>query len=628
MKKRRILALIAALLCLSMCFVACKKNDEQPPEETTGAPAPTEDPTPIMEQLFNPAWKPTASLTPTAATKIEVTGDYEDYTDDLVLTTKTNSDGNKVQTVLSLVTGEVLNTFTDTETQYTDPDTNNVYDRQLTHHVYFPEDTPFYVVLTVFDKDINTSKSSVHSHLFDAEVPFDDYDTDDIELSMKLYNVTAADAVASIDDSDIIEEVAEDAYHGYDFDYNLRNYDLLAESSESETVTFDNKTYDIDLEENTITAHAEGLNVLLEKYYDFETKDHYIYYSDGNVTFMDKSFKTLYAYSIPYESNSISVNPLNNGSVLVQYSTRLPDDATSYDYIEEGAFTAIEKYDLTSVILKADKTETEVELKYIINNINTAYALSEEYEGDYLAEGVENVAIVSYINENGYVEYTSLKDDVVIMDNDAAIVKSVKVLHNQYDIPQNLGNGIYQVTVITNAYDEYHHDYIYEYVITNAKGEELYTSAVPFGNTNYRYTQIGDVIYDKNTSKAVYDLKANKAYLIAMYSNSFIVSINSEKEGTTSYYKVTADETKLIGVVGGANATVADVNAYTYFYAVKALDTGYYTYYNENDVAITGMPELSHSVYDITYNENCVAVYEQHWDETAEATVYNYYIIK
>ena len=377
MKKRRILALIAALLCLSMCFVACKKDDEEPPEETTGAPTPVEDPTPIMEQIFNPAWKPEASLTPTAATKLTLTGDYEDYTHDLVLTSTTNDDGNKVQTVLSLVTGEVLNTFTDAETQYTDPDTDIVYDRELTHHVYLSENYPFYVVLTVFDKDINTNKDESYSYYFDTYVPFDGSYTNDIELSMKLYNVISAEAVATIDDSYIIENVAEEAYYNYDFDYLLRNDDLLAESSEYETVTFDSKTYDLDLEENTITAPAEGLNVLSEKYYDFETKDNYIYYEDGNVTFMDKSFKTVYAYSMPYEADSISVNALNNGSVLVQYSTRLPDDATSYDYIEEGYFTAIEKYDLTSVIVKADKTETEVELKYIVDDVKTAYALSE-----------------------------------------------------------------------------------------------------------------------------------------------------------------------------------------------------------------------------------------------------------
>ena len=213
------------------------------------------------------------------------------------------------------------------------------------------------------------------------------------------------------------------------------------------------------------------------------------------------------------------------------------------------------------------------------------------------------------------------------MDNDAAIVKSVKVLHNQRGIPQNLGNGIYQITVITNTYDEYGDD-IYEYVLTNAKGEELYTSAASYGDMNERYTQIGDVIYDKNTSKAVYDLKANKASLAVMYDNSFIVCVYDEAEGVYSYYKVTADETKLIGVEGGANATVANVITYSYFYAIKALDTGYYTYYNENDVAITGIPELTDSVIDVTYNDDCILVYDYEWYEDNLKDIYTYYIVK
>lgn len=576
MKARKFFALIAALLCISMLFVACSKKEEE--TEAPTEPPVVEEPEEVvygLADIMNLSYAP-KSTTVNKATELTIVGDPEDHLGKLVVTYEEVNDSNDandpwygdtsndIYRVYDLDTAEVVWTGTQSkvEGKNGDPDTYTKYSVELINDDYF-------AVLTTVYSGYNFN--DIYINYFDGYImiPANGAEKTSATNTVTIYDVATKTAVRTIGANtvkyhaeahgfDTYYENAIEAYYSRErFDLVIKDNSVYREDSEGKLTLV--KTYDL-----------ESIPVFMAKHGDYYYGAYNIYGigdDESAVAIFDKALNRVASYEFPSYIYDVECSEfLNNGDMLIQYSIALGEDADDYDYVIDNMpyGDPLLKFDLVTVIVKAsDGSVTELDdVDYLISKVTTTFEEDDENK-KYNTEKVENIAKILYIDDNKRLDYSDKNYSLVAMANDGSIVAPIELGKDIKNIPYPLGGGFFSVN---NVYDES--------CILNNKGEIVTKVSAANGNAKYFYTE--KAIYDLS-GNVVYDLKANDATAVTCGA-SFIIT--SHKDDVTTVYLFADGKTTQIGILDGANATIDSYAVFSGFYSTYNKKTEKYTYYN------------------------------------------------
>ena len=440
----------------------------------------------------------------------------------------------------------------------------------------------------------------------------------DVELDDEAPIAIIAKSTLDIDTQDVIST----QYTAYD----AAGTQLATSSNEFEdSYTFADLTifnyvaYKEDVKTGALVKQAEiseftkldSCNAWTDEYYYVSTSETLIVY--------DHSFKIVASWTIPsYAEDSLTYFVLNDGKVFIQYTYALDSEAKKFDYyeIEDGETV---KYDVVSLVLNPKKnTVKEKELDVVISNLvsNTTLKTLEQMFEDVdpsnssLSDDFENIAVIVPIIDKK-LDSSSDACDIVIMDNNLNVKKSLKTVENQELIlAEKVADNLYSIklkggTALVNG------DSKVVNVINN--------SAIQLVDDYI----IGETaIYKYDLTKA-YDLIANDAEILAYLGDSILIRAD-KTDGYDIVLLYEGNQTTIYSYKDVVDATLAPVPATTFdydedagFFYIHNPVSGDYTYYNaENEIITTTQKELSvssasayGSVLLSGLNENLDAVY-------------------
>ena len=148
----------------------------------------------------------------------------------------------------------------------------------------------------------------------------------------------------------------------------------------------------------------------------------YIYTGDKIYVYdLSKWIDCVYVYEIPSYADEFDWYVLANGNILFQMTIELNNSAVSYDFLEYGS-----KYDLVTALIDLDaKSVKEVEFGYYISGVQT-----DNYPS-IIKDTTPNLAVV-YSIVNDRVDSSAMK--ILALDNDLTVL---------YDFDQTLDLSAY-----------------------------------------------------------------------------------------------------------------------------------------------------------------------------------------
>ena len=347
------------------------------------------------------------------------------------------------------------------------------------------------------------------------------------------------------------------------------NSPKLKAISFADTVLFDCVAYSINENNGALTKIADiPENLYVEDCSDWN--EDYFYTYGNTVNVYTRDFVHVYSWTMPSWAEWVSKNTLNNGNVLVQYLRPLDNMTEDYDIYEMDSDTGeIKKYELFSLILDpAKKTEKEIKLDYVVNQVSTKFELfnASGNNGMYL-DVIQNIAYV-YPIINGQADSSDASADIVLMNNNGKITKSLKIVDDQIAaLPTNLASNVYIVATV-------------------------YGSALVDidGNVLEQINNIGIDAMGKNivTDGNVYTLDMEQVY--SLYDNG--ASVITYLDDTVFVKESSDTEYSVIAIKGTEQTVVCSVNlldtSAVYFeelndsacYAICNPLRGEYMYYN------------------------------------------------
>lgn len=276
----------------------------------------------------------------------------------------------------------------------------------------------------------------------------------------------------------------------------------------------------VETEEGTLEKKMDVPEYLmLGNITDYNEK--YIYAISENIVVYNKDLEVESFWNAPGYAEDIEYFILNNGDILVQYTLRLDDMAKKYDIFEVSEAGAAEKYDLVSLVIKASNgNEKEVDLDYIIEFLSPNYELyDEEDENNMFTSKFQNLARVSYIVD-GRIDETSVRADIVTMDNKGAIKNSVKIADAQIaDLPAPVSSGVYAARTT------------YGIALVNARGKVIKAMNNTAISIRGDYIVSDTMIYNFNM-ESVYNLKENKATVIGEIGSTLYIEAENNETST------------------------------------------------------------------------------------------------
>lgn len=204
----------------------------------------------------------------------------------------------------------------------------------------------------------------------------------------------------------------------------FEGYDVLSNPAYA-YLTYNGTVYIIDKETYEIKVGGSTNSFVKRPVFNFENeKFGYVLVGESIYAYdATKWVECVYVYDIPDYLRSQNFFVLNNGTLLMQASVRLPENAVSYDYYEDGY-----KYDLVYVIIDpAAKTATEVEFGYYID---------ESVDADIFTDKATNVLSVCLI-EKDILNFNKIK--YLVVDDSLKVLGELPVLN--YQNVQIFGNG-------------------------------------------------------------------------------------------------------------------------------------------------------------------------------------------
>lgn len=626
MKAKRLLAVIALMLCASMLFVSCKKDED--PE-----PTPVEEPLKLSD-IFNMDWKKPSSETALTTQKAELKLNMANYAyvDNLII--YTDSEDYNITRVYDYVAQKELLALTNSITSQdnvnvtyvgaTEPFPATVY-THVNNYVYAPSGKNL-VVLTVTHKSLNDyieDHETVQVGFFDDSIYNYVYDAEIKEFSatydLKIYNTADLSAPTKTISSNAVKSwlnAHNDPYNSDDFDslfYNsvvkdltlhldsLSSWDMISE----DLITTDGKVYRIDEDGNLTFVRDIELSKIAQNYTKGEK--YYYYFDYTSMTVYDSLLNPVSSFDLPtYVDTQAKFFPLNDGNVLVQYKVEEDEDGDVYDYIDVYSGRNF-KYSLyTFIVSAADGTATEIDANYLIDDLYTAY-IPYSYYSDYYNPEISNIAEIYYIVDSK-LENASTDLDIVSLDNNGNIVKSLKIYDDWSAIPHNMGNGYFSAStvhgtemimdkdgkIVSNSlyYNQNsYYEYLSNYTITNTGIYDV------TGKKVYNWTDIpceyDGLDYERNTV-LIKILGDDGTYKLDLFNNGTVTTI-----GTMDATGGAIDSADMI--------TDYDITSFG-FYTVSKNSEGknVYKYYNAVGVLVETTTE--YPLYRITSFEG-VCVY-------------------
>ena len=523
MKNRKLLKLLAAILCVSTLLVtlsACATGTQKDKKNA-------------VKKLYNLKWELDTSI-PTSVKNLGVSGIVTDYNENLMVFVDDTDDGTVTQ-VYSHLTGTVL--FRETGRE------------PVVYFAYLPSGTEnLYAVV----------KATLAAEIDELVSPF-------AEISLSVYDAkgTAVKTFTKEELTSSIEDILEKDYPTWQLSSQFEDIldALLGDkiSSVCDGYFMLDKTVYAENEDGTVTAVKE-FKFSSAPDVDYEYEGYFYYFDDEEILAYNDKLELTARYTVPSFAKSTDIYMLNNGNILVQYRVILPEDAAAYDLWDKET-----KYDLVTEILSVkDDTVKKVDAKYVIQNI-TPRDQDAELE-DYLSKKLDNLATVSFIDENKMIDQNDSALEYVLLDNEGGI--DAFLTNDKWQgLPIMLRKDLFYVSSLGGDIE-----------LFNSKGETL--CVMDFGMEmicGYQYITDGEIVYDL-TGAEVYNLKANDMKLWSDRGTcAFFVK---QEETLTTYYRFANGAVTEIAKVGGEGATARDVEfGYAYYYVQNA-ETEKYAYYN------------------------------------------------
>ncbi|MBO7303445.1 MAG: hypothetical protein J6U68_04585 [Clostridia bacterium] len=206
-------------------------------------------------------------------------------------------------------------------------------------------------------------------------------------------------------------------------------------------------SYEIDEKTGALSKGAD-VSVELDAESCVDWNDKYFYIYGEAVKVYDRSFNCVYEWALPSDAVDAEINALNDGKILAQYRKLLAGDAEKYDIYEIDEESGVgEKFELTTVLLDPEKKkEKTLKLEYLIRQLTTGDELIRisDDNGTY-RDDIENLAYVTPITEDS-LDMSEATYDVVLMDNDGKVEKSLKLIDGQdASLPTRIGKNVYML---------------------------------------------------------------------------------------------------------------------------------------------------------------------------------------
>ena len=271
--------------------------------------------------------------------------------------------------VLSLRSGEVVGTFTNTAT--------------LVYNVELANGVPAFTVTKV-DTPVENP--------IDAETTYALYDTKGTEVKSTKYSAKAPFMLTD---------------------------DLLV---------YDYATYTVG-DDGALTKKDDIPEYVLIDNLDHYNDSYYYVMDDDEVAVYDHSFNLLSTYVAPDYAEVGTMAVLNNGNVFVQYTYEVDEDSKKYD-IDNSEDGESQKLNLVSLIVSAKNGKTTtLKLDYIVTQLITNEHLVDMAE-DMYTDKFENLALIAPI-VNKKVDFSDANIDIVTMNNKGKVQNSLKFVDNQ-----------------------------------------------------------------------------------------------------------------------------------------------------------------------------------------------------
>ncbi len=589
MKNKKFLALTALILCLSMLFVACSKEE----------PEPLNPPAPSLADIFNLDWTRPNSEQPliSKAKKISLPEDIDyEQVDNLLIYTDPSEDNNKIR-VYDFVKEENVLLRTDssnTTNNYTitvDDDYSyktSVYSKTK-NYVYAPNGDTV-IVLTV---KYTVEASYLERHESYYVSAFDDYIHDYLydfapELKKTTYTINVYNAS---DTTKPIQTVNSNTIKSWinqgDFDYYfdsivIQNLPVIATSYDNEYIAEDlfvnnGKIYRCDNDDNVTFVRDVGLTNI-ESWYE-KANDYYIASGEATLTLFDSNLKPIATYEFPSYALNQDYYVLNSGNVWIQYHVQLDEDATEYDIFDPD--WGNEKYDVVTLILSAQNgAVTEINANYTIETLETAKSSDPDYNNYYNAS-ISNLALVYYIKD-GRLNTAETACDIVALDDNGTITKSLKLFDTWASLPSNIGNGYFVAYTTYGTYMVMDKD---SNVITDNMGFSSYVSGML---STYDYVFMSDGIYNTAGEK-VYDLSQKDAWCECLdYERNIAFFSYLDTDGMKKYKLFNNGTVTDIGQIDAIGESTNNNGTYLQYVGLTVF--GYYTESvteTENDTTYT-----------------------------------------
>lgn len=377
----------------------------------------------------------------------------------------------------------------------------------------------------------------------------------------------------------------------------------------ADTVLFNRVSYSVNAENGALSKITEiPENLYIEDCSDWNDKYFYTYGETINV--YNRNFEHVYSWTIPSWGDYVSKNMLNDGSVLVQYTRPLDNNAEKYDLYEMDSTTGeVKKLDVYSVLLiPQSRTEKELKLDYVVNQITTGGELlrASEANGMY-RDDIENIAYIYKIVDN-QIDYSDASADIVLMDNEGKIKNSLKIVESQRAaLPTCVGENVYVVSTI------------YGSAIINVDGEILNQITNNVVQTVGENIISEDVVYTLGMEE-VYSLYDNSAEIITRLDGTLLVKKGSESDYTV--IAIRGSEQKEIYKCSSVDTedTYLDELEDVGCYALCNVTKGEYRYYNSmHELLYTSQYRLDKVATDFGSG---ISVYS-----TAVENEFTYYVI-
>lgn len=459
--------LIAALLAMGISATAFLASCSSESEEN--APAQNQEvevPTYGITDIMNLEWTAEKEEYISSVKNVEFVGDRIGVNSTFYVAKETLSDDNDIESSENISTSRyqstlrIYNMNTETVVKTFDNSLVNTYNsltretliEYTEYAVNLISDDYFAVLKTTYSGD-GTYSSTITSSYFGTMRSFFD-----VEYLLAVYNANG-EQVKAFTHSELALRCANNI-NNFDKIYmgsgnaNCLIYDYLAIEDSSMVVGgyffIGNKLY---------KQTEEQSEPVLVKDYGLAKKPSLSYMSKhGNLFFENLRVSTNYGYSYVYalydadlneickyslpsyvsSSNYGDVAVFSDGTMLVQYATALPEEATEYDFINSST-----KYDLVTVSVTKDGVTELSDVNYYISDVTCGSA--EQDDQRIYADNIDVFAFIYTIGADKRLDTNISNADPVVLSSDGKVVAKVDLPANAISIPTRFSDDCFSV---------------------------------------------------------------------------------------------------------------------------------------------------------------------------------------